>query len=99
MLLHYVTRHAKLLGASEDLDYRTKLTLKPEDTFRPFLEELNLRAHFFGEGESTEFKWGLVSFKGDEAFEVPLDEPVSSLRLTNAMKEVRLETKTLIKPF
>lgn len=87
VLLHFIHKTSKVTGVSEELDFRIKLSLNHSDCFAPYLSRLSSRSIFFG--LRGDVSWAVVSYRGEEAYEVDLNEPISSLKLSNTAREVQ----------
>src|SRR5690606_666720 len=82
LLLHYLTKTAKVSGESEESAFRIKLALLPSDSLALSLERLSARAPHLG--LKGDVRWGVVAFRGEEAFALDPHAPNSSFRFTSA---------------
>lgn len=87
LLLHYLAKTAKVSGESEEIDFRIKIALLPSDSLALSLERLSARAPLLG--LKGDVHWGVVGFRGEEAFALDPHAPIASFKLTSAMREVR----------
>src|SRR4051812_34278016 len=87
LLLHFVTRTSKATGDTEDIDYRVKLVLQPQDALAGALDRLAARSAYFG--LKGDVAWHVLCFRGDDALPLDRHAPIASFKLSNAVREVR----------
>lgn len=104
LIINYLTKTSVVTGTSEDITFRTKVnfsslqsidtpvlaihlqvSLHPDDTLAKTLEFLKSRCAFYGEKEHA---WTLIAYQGDKAVLLEANNPVSSFKLSPAVREV-----------
>lgn len=85
IIINFVTKTSVVTGTSEDITFRTKVCLFPEDTLASTLEYLKQRSTAYGVKEQ---EWTLIAYQGDKAVILEENVPVRDFKLNQGAREV-----------